>query len=273
LQPGGSSSAPSSGPGGAGPIISRRLLSLSIGADKPGNYADLDDDGDGIFDIVEMGGDPYAPRDSDNDSTPDYQDTDSDGDTILDLHEGGGGGADSDGDGLPDYLDLDSDNDGIPDAIEAGDTNPNTPPVDTDGDTHPDYRDSDSDADGLLDSLEDPNGNGTVDAGESDPKSGDTDGDGVSDMIEVAAGTNPQDDTDNPQANGDFVFLEPYQDTASPPNDRLDFSTAFQNVDIYFMIDYSGSMSGEITSIHNSIATVIDDLVYSPVLEGPVIPQ
>ena len=136
--------------------------------------------------------------------------------------------------------------------------------MDTDGDTHPDYRDSDSDNDGLLDGLEDLNANGVVDPGESDPRNEDTDGDGVTDMIEVAAGTDPQDAADNPQANGDFVFLEPYEDTASPPNDRLDFSTAFQNVDIYFMIDYSGSMSGEITSIHNSITTVIDDLVCSP---------
>jgi len=235
-----------------------------LDGDGVGNYADLDDDGDGIFDLVEMGGDPYSPLDSDLDGTPDYQDTDSDNDTILDLHEGSGGLADSDGDGIPDYLDLDSDNDGIFDEIEAGDTNPNTPPVDTDGDGIPDFRDADSDNDGLADGLEDLNHNGVVDPGESDPRNDDTDGDGVSDLIEVAAGTDPQDNTDNPHANGDFVFLVPFEEPASPPEDRLDFSTAFQNVDIYFMIDYSGSMAGEITSIHNSIATVIDALVCGP---------
>ncbi|MFH2007965.1 MAG: hypothetical protein ABI333_15390 [bacterium] len=235
-----------------------------IDADGIGNYADTDDDGDGILDTTEIGPDPANPVDTDGDGTPDYQDVDSDGDSILDLHEGGGGTADHDMDGIPNYRDLDSDNDGIPDSIEAGDANPNTPPIDSDGDSNPDYRDVDSDNDGLTDGAEDPNHNGVVDPGETDPRNEDTDGDGVSDMVEVAAGTDPQDPNANPQAEGNFVFLVPFEDVASPPEDRLDFSTAFQNVDIYFMIDYSGSMAGEITSIHNSIASVIDALVCSP---------
>ncbi len=218
-----------------------------------GNYADMDDDGDGIFDTVEMGSDPYTPLDSDSDGTPNYQDTDSDNDTILDLHEGGGGGADSDEDGIMDYLDLDSDNDGILDSIEAGDTNPNTPPVDTDGDSHPDYRDSDSDNDGLLDGLEDLNQNGVVDPGESDPRNDDTDGDGVTDMIELAAGTDPQNPADNPQANGDFYFVVPYQEPTEPLVDTLEFRTSVQFADVYFLIDRTGSMIDE----HNALATNI----------------
>ena len=51
----------------------------------------------------------------------------------------------------------------------------------------------DSDGDGLLDSEEDRNGNGIVDAGESDPYNADTDGDGVSDRDERAKGTDPLD--------------------------------------------------------------------------------
>ncbi|MFN7987177.1 MAG: SUMF1/EgtB/PvdO family nonheme iron enzyme [Thermoanaerobaculia bacterium] len=49
----------------------------------------------------------------------------------------------------------------------------------------------DSDGDGLLDSEEDVNGNGIVDAGESDPWARDSDGDGVDDAEERRAGTDP----------------------------------------------------------------------------------
>jgi len=57
--------------------------------------SDLDDDNDGILDIVENGGvDPDA--------------------------NGIGNDLDTDGDGIPNYLDLDSDNDGCFDVVEAG---------------------------------------------------------------------------------------------------------------------------------------------------------
>lgn len=49
----------------------------------------------------------------------------------------------------------------------------------------------DSDGDGLLDSEEDRNGNGIVDAGESDPYAWDSDGDGVNDADERRKGTDP----------------------------------------------------------------------------------
>ena len=231
-----------------------------LDGDGVGNYADIDDDGDGIFDVLEMGGDPYSPLDSDGDGTPDYQDTDSDNDTILDLHEGGGGGADSDEDGIPDYLDLDSDNDGLFDDIEAGDSNPNTPPVDTDGDGAPDFRDPDSDNDGLADGAEDLNHNGILDPGESDPYNDDTDGDGVTDMIEVAAGTDPQDAADNPQANGDFYFVVPYEEPTDPVVDTLEFRTSVQFADVYFLIDRTGSMSQEHTALATNIPAIMSQL-------------
>jgi Bacterial TSP3 repeat len=232
--------------------------------DGLGNYADEDDDGDGIFDTVEMAGTPFSPPDSDGDGMPDYQDVDSDGDTILDVHEGGGGTADTDGDTIPDYLDEDSDNDGLPDSLEAGDSDLATVPVDTDGDGDPDYRDPDSDNDGLGDGMEDANHNGVLDPGETDPYNGDTDGDGVSDLVEVAAGTDPQDNTDNPQANGDFVFLEPYQAPPDPTDDRLDFSTNFQAVDLYILEDVSGSMGDEVSSIASAMTTMINSITCSP---------
>src|SRR5438132_13851168 len=50
----------------------------------------------------------------------------------------------------------------------------------------------DSDSDGLPDYLEDLNGNGALDAGETDWTVADTDGDGVSDYLEFLQGRNPR---------------------------------------------------------------------------------
>jgi hypothetical protein len=136
---------------------------------------DIDDDNDGITDIVEA----YS-GDHDNDGTPDYADPDfciaffqgvngwncaTDGlpDPSGDMDNDGrpnyadsdfpycGGlidnaicaNFDADGDGVPNHLDLDSDNDGIPDLIEAGG-------VDTNGDGQIDNS-TDTDSDGLAD--------------------------------------------------------------------------------------------------------------------------
>ena len=61
----------------------------------------------------------------------------------------------------------------------------------------------DDDNDGLADLTEDVNGNGVVDAGETDPLDPDTDEDGFNDGDEVAAGSDPLDDTSTPVADGD----------------------------------------------------------------------
>ncbi|MBU1537298.1 hypothetical protein KKF84_18415 [Myxococcota bacterium] len=230
-----------------------------IDGDGIPNYADLDNDGDFLIDSVELGDMSAGIPDTDNDGTPDYNDIDSDNDGIGDVFEGS---LDADGDGTPNFRDTDSDGDGILDQFEGG-TNGNvaTAPIDSDNDGHPDFLDADSDNDGLADNQEDVNHNGVVDPGESDPKNADTDDDGVSDLIEVAAGTDPLNAADNPRENGDFVFLEPYNEDPEPWEDVLNFSTAFQAVDIYFMIDYSGSMSTEITSIRGNIVSVINSLV------------
>jgi len=63
----------------------------------------------------------------------------------------------------------------------------------------------DTDLDGLLDVIEDTNGNGIVDAGETDRLKSDTDSDGFSDGEEVTAGTDPLDDASFPVvADGDI---------------------------------------------------------------------
>ncbi|MES2709905.1 MAG: hypothetical protein V4726_25130 [Verrucomicrobiota bacterium] len=176
------------------------------------------------------------PPDSDGDGVPDFQDLDDDNDGISDLIEdpSGNGTRDTDGDGIPDILDLDSDNDGIPDLIESGQTTGtdsnhdgrldgpvgtdgipdsvqppaspnggtvNNPPKDSDGDSHPDFQDLDSDNDGINDVIEsggtDSTGDGQAD-GTPNPTTGipssapaggqtprDTDGDSVPDYRDL----------------------------------------------------------------------------------------
>jgi len=134
------------------------------------DFLDIDADGDGIRDSVEL------TADFDGDGIPAYRDTDSDGDSILDNIEAqttaafvAASGTDTDGDGLDnaydpdnggayitladtdsdthyDYLDIDSDNDGIRDSIELN--------IDQDGDSAPNFRDLDSDSDGIPDNTE-----------------------------------------------------------------------------------------------------------------------
>lgn len=226
------------------------------------NFADQDDDGDTLVDVIEIGPDVQNPTDTDGDGNPDYRDNDADGDNISDRHESG---VDSDADGTPNFQDTDADGDGILDENEAGDTDLSTPPVDTDGDGDPDFLDLDSDNDGLADALEIFGADGQAGTGdETDPTQEDTDGDGVSDLIEYAAGTNPNDANDNPRENGDFVFLEPYEEPPEPEEDRLAFSTTFKSVDIYILEDKSGSMQEEISSIKLSLITMIEDVTCGP---------
>ncbi len=188
--------------------------------------------------------------------------TDTDGDTITDQQENKPFSVDTDEDGVLDYEDLDSDGDCVPDAIEAGDADLTTAPRDTDGDGTPDFIDRDSDNDGISDTDEDTNCNGVADPGETSATSDDTDGDGVSDLVETVAGTDPNDASDNPAAHGDFFFLMPYEQPADPSVDTLEFRTSVQFADLYFSIDTTGSMNGEIAALsaNSGIPTIINDL-------------
>lgn len=217
------------------------------------DYADRDDDGDTLLDVDEVGDDPSMPRDSDADGTPDFQDADSDNDGIRD------GlipvGIDTDGDKIPDYRDPDDDDDGIADAIEVGDDP--AKPRDTDGDGTPDHADADSDDDGIADGVEDKNGNGKVDGGETSALKGDSDGDGADDLVESAAGTDPTDAKANPQADGNFVFVVPYKKDPMPPKATLDFTTDIVKADVFFTVDTTGSMGGELAQLQMSLSGTI----------------
>ncbi len=231
------------------------------------DYRDLDSDNDGISDSLEAGSDPTSPVDSDGDGTPDYRDDDADNDGILDLYEGM---KDADGDTIPNYLDHDSDADGIPDCIEKygkifRDTDVDgypdckaphdyaTEPADTDGDGHYDFLDLDADGDGLPDDQEVICPNLQRDGRVWD----DVDGDGFSDLAERAVGSKVCDPThgvtDIPGI--DFYFELPYQ--GPEKTDILTFTPSVQKADIFFNIDTTGSMDGEIYNLKHSLSSVI----------------
>lgn len=150
---------------------------LDLDGDGVPNHLDLDNDNDGIPDLVEVGGvDTNGDgilddlTDSDGDGLPDAVDNDdTDGpegtspcgpqpsclaanstSVLLDRDADGSNEflADNDGDGIPNQFDLDSDNDGIPDAVEAGGT--------------------DADGDGRIDNFVDADGDGIHDAVDGD---------------------------------------------------------------------------------------------------------
>ena len=169
---------------------------------------------------------------------------DTDGDSIADDVEGVG---DLDGDGTPNFEDTDSDGDGIGDLAEAASDNPCLP-VDSDGDGSADAFDIDSDDDGLLDNEEDELG--------TDRRVVDTDGDGVTDLGEArGSGTDPLDPTDT-IAEGDFFLVLPYQGAHEPRT--LRFGTNIHIADVFFLVDMTGSMSGE---RQNLISGLVDTII------------
>lgn len=230
------------------------------------DYRDTDSDDDGIQDLIEAQA-PLKPVDSDSDGKPDYIDTDSDNDGVKDLYESA---KDADGDKTPNYLDLDSDGDGIADCIEKygilfRDTDKDgypdckaahdysTPVADTDKDKAYDFIDMDSDGDGLSDSDEVICPNLKKDA----RVFGDVDGDGFSDLAETAVGSKICDKNQGvTDIEGvDFYFELPYGGPVE--TDILTFFPSVQKADIFFSIDTTGSMDGEIYNLKHTLSSVI----------------
>ncbi len=169
-------------------------------------------------------------------------DRDTDGDGIADSLESS---EDVDRDGAPNFRDGDSDEDGIPDREEHGRDDP-CAAADTDADGTPDFLDRDSDNDGLSDEDE-------VALG-SDPRKVDTDGDGVTDLGESAAGTDPT-DPDSTIPEDDFFVILPYDE--DPEVRPLRFGTDIEVADVFFLVDMTGSMSGERTNLIRGLTDTI----------------
>jgi hypothetical protein len=112
------------------------------------DYLDLDSDDDGIADLNEASDDDTRspPPDSDGDGRVDYRDPDADGNGLADATDGT---EDLDHDQQLDFADLDDDGDAIADTVEMGADAAH--PRDSDGDGRPDHHDLDSDGDTISD--------------------------------------------------------------------------------------------------------------------------
>ncbi len=203
--------------------------------DADGAFDDGSDDSDGASDSLTPPTDTGPPA------------VDSDRDGITDRIEGE---EDFDEDGIPNHLDLDSDGDGIPDETEyRRAARSDLQPSDLDGDGDPDFLDLDSDGDGLLDENETgcPESTYAIDD--------DSDDDGFIDMLEVAFGSDPCDPGSDIEEFVDFFFELPYLEPEQTA--ELDISTTLESGDVAFDMDVTGSMSGAIDSLKNSLRTTI----------------
>jgi hypothetical protein len=172
--------------------------------------------------------------------------TDSDGDGIYDELETS---QDWEGDGIPNFMDTDSDGDGYSDAEEHGSAD-GCGVSDLDGDGIPDYLDLDSDGDGLSDEEE-------RTRYFTDPRNDDTDGDGFTDLAEVATGHDPADGSDAIPDDTYYVVL-PYEGAAQERD--LVFGTSVRKADVLFIVDSTGSMSGEISNLRTGLAGIVTQM-------------
>ena len=245
--------------------------------DGVGDWIDFDNDHDSSkvdkkigledkYELVDGAGKYVGLVDTEGDGIPDLYDRDSDNDFILDLDDGVG---DPDKDGKPNFRDTDSENDGVGDACEArAHASPSAadytlPLLDTNSDGIPDYVDKDTDGDLLLDGAEDKNANCIVDATETDRLKYSTNGTGVSDLVLVTLGgaACAKDPTCTPGKLGKYYFIVPYSTDGSakptPASETLALSTILNKGDVGFIIDTTGSMSGEIANLKSSLSSSI----------------
>ena len=156
---------------------------LDTDGDGLGDICDEDDDNDGVLDIDDNCSLIANPnqRDIDYDGIGDVCDEDDDNDGVNDEDDNcptisNPDQTDSDGDGQGDVCDVDDDNDGVLDIDDNCPLTPNTDQLDTDGDGLGDMCDNDDDGDLLTDNEEIING--------TNPLNPDSDGDGKNDYIE-----------------------------------------------------------------------------------------
>ena len=85
----------------------------------------------------------------------------------------------------------------------------------------------------------------------------DSDGDGVPDIVEQLAGTDPASADSNPTTLGDLHFVSPACSAPTPERRSIVFETKVRQADVYFLIDNSWSMGGQIDGVRNTLQDVI----------------
>jgi hypothetical protein len=55
----------------------------------------------------------------------------------------------------------------------------------------------------------------------------------------------------------DFFFVLPYTDPGGPATRPLDFSTVIPSLDVFFLMDTTGSMLGSITNLQNALTSIV----------------
>jgi len=216
------------------------------------DFTDIDDDNDGILDVIEN-------LDTDGDTIIDQLDLDSDNDGIPDATEAGHAYGDKDGNFIADCPNAFYGNNGLCDALETS-ADSGVPMLaallDNDADGIPDPRDLDSDNDSIPDLLE--SGVGCVDQNKDALCDGnDTDGDGIRSSLETALtlqsfGTlvqKPPVDTDN-DGGFDFRDLDSDADTVL---DILETKHADQDDDKDGRVDRTADADGD------GLRDVVDD--------------
>ncbi|MCB9660886.1 MAG: DUF4215 domain-containing protein [Sandaracinaceae bacterium] len=205
-----------------------------------------DSNGNGIPDYIDPSLPGYVDADAndvrddidpDGDGVPNSLDLDSDADGITDLGESSAPELDVDGDGRVDG--ADSDMDGVRDEADSAPSDPGVSGslvsgLDTDRDLRPDAYDEDADGDGVLDATEghDANMDGVADR---DPLGVDADGDGLDDAFDPDQGgvrapvqdtdmdTKPDfQDVDDDEDGIDTIDEEPNPDMDPDTDDAVD---------------------------------------------------
>ncbi|AUC74469.1 GEVED domain-containing protein [Olleya sp. Bg11-27] len=233
-----------------------------LDGDGVADLIDLDNDNDGIPNVVELG---YVDDNFDATVYNDVTNTwiDANGNGMHDVYEGLIA-LDSDGDGIPNHMDLDSDNDGIFDSVEyngLGD-------IDIDGDgvgDGTDYQDTivnnttdDPDGDGILPSVDD---NDTDVDGISDTDHGtfnydvplDTDGDGVPDYLDIDSN-----DAANDVSNGSDISNTIYSQLDTNNDGVVDGNIDVDLDGILDAFDSDNSIFGSPRDLENSYSLFFD---------------
>jgi len=175
----------------------------------------VDSDMDGLADIADLNdGGTYVYPDTDGDNIVDLFDLDADGDGLADLVEVGG--IDSDGDGIVDEIAAggtpDADNNGWVDVYSSNplvDQSLADASINADGDVAPNHLDIDSDNDGITDVIESGNQDGNMDgmADDGTPTGtiNDTNGDGWDDSHDNGVTNTIADESNDINTLPDFV--------------------------------------------------------------------